>query len=71
MARKLEVYPDEVGEYRWRLIGGNGEGVIPPEGHTTPHDAERAMRQAAFLLAEALTTYAPETGRTEVPRATD
>jgi len=50
----MEVYQDEAGEWRWRVVAENGEIVIPPEGHTRKIDAERAARTAALLLVEAL-----------------
>lgn len=60
-APHLEVYPDKGGEVRWRLVAGNGEIVIPPEGHRDQTDAARAMRRAHTLLGEALAAGAIET----------
>lgn len=43
---KIEIYPDESGEYRWRLKGGNGEIQATGEGHTSRRDAIRAAKAA-------------------------
>lgn len=48
-----DIYLDEGEEYRWRLIGGNGEPLGgPQEGFTRKHDAERARRTAIKAAVE-------------------
>ncbi len=51
---KLEVYEAADGEWRARLIAGNGQIVLPPEGHRDPTDVVRAWVNAAALLNEAI-----------------
>lgn len=41
---KFEVYPDEAGEYRWRLVAGNGEIVASSEGYVSQDNAVRGIR---------------------------
>lgn len=53
-APRLEIFPDLEGDYRWRLLAGNGETVLPPEGHRDVTDAHRALTRAAELLALAI-----------------
>lgn len=43
---KVEIYEDEGGEYRWRRVAVNGEGIIPPESHPRREDAKRAAVRA-------------------------
>lgn len=52
MSAEVEFYMDEAGEYRWRVRDGNGEIVIPPEGHTREDDARRAFENACEALDE-------------------
>lgn len=41
---KFEVYQDEAGEWRWRLVAANGEKVADSgEGYTRERDARRAI----------------------------
>lgn len=40
---RYEVYEDKAGEYRFRLVGGNGEIVAVSEGYSTRADAERGV----------------------------
>lgn len=48
---KFVVYRDIVGQYRWRLIAGNGEIVATSEAYTTKynalHSADR-VKQIAY-----------------------
>lgn len=44
--RKIEVYQDSAGCYRWRAIAGNGETVATGEDHGRLSDARRAARGA-------------------------
>ena len=39
---KVVIYPDKAGEFRWRLVGGNGENQAAGEGHSTAEHAEEA-----------------------------
>ncbi len=42
------VYEDDAGEWRWRLVAGNGEIIADSaEGYTRQGDAERAVQTAA------------------------
>lgn len=47
---RIETYPSADG-WRTRVVAGNGQIVLPQEGHTRPGDAERAMRAAMRILA--------------------
>lgn len=38
------IYPNLKGEVGIRLVGRNGETVIPTEGYTSATDAKRAVR---------------------------
>ena len=41
---KFEVYEDNAGEYRWRLLAANGKIVADSgEGYTRRDDAHRAI----------------------------
>lgn len=51
---RVEIYTDHGAEVRWRLIGANGETVLPPQGHRDATDAKRALTRASALLAEVL-----------------
>jgi len=44
-AARFEVFPDNAGEWRFRLVAGNGEIVATSEGYTTPSNAQRAIRR--------------------------
>jgi len=46
IARKIEVYQDKAGCYRWRAVAGNGEPVAQGEDHGRLSDARRAARAA-------------------------
>lgn len=50
---KFQVYENEVGEWRWRLLASNGEKVLPPEAHTREADAIRAIDDAETAWADA------------------
>lgn len=39
---KVVTYPDKAGEFRWRLVGGNGEIQASGEGHSTEEHALEA-----------------------------
>jgi len=53
MAR-FEVYPT-AGEWRWRLVAGNGEVLASGEGFTRKRDAQRATRAVRFAAPLART----------------
>lgn len=52
MARVPEIYKDEAGEFRFRVLGGNGEIVATGEGYTTPNDAERGLATLRRILRD-------------------
>lgn len=58
---RFEVYQDEAGEFRWRLVAANGEIVASGEGHTRLEDAERAIETVRELAASAAVVTAPRT----------
>jgi uncharacterized protein len=49
---KFVIYRDVAGQYRWRLLAGNGEIVAASEAYTTKYNAlnsARRVKQIAFL----------------------
>jgi uncharacterized protein YegP (UPF0339 family) len=51
---RFEVYEDAAGEFRWRLVAGNGEIVADSaEGYTRWEDAERAVETVRELVPTA------------------
>ena len=50
---KFVVYQDAAGEYRWRLVAGNGEKVAASEGYTRKYSAERSARRVRELASSA------------------
>ena len=52
-AERYEVYEDEAGEWRWRLVAGNNEIVAVGESYTRRDDAVRACETAAKVAASA------------------
>lgn len=40
---KWEIFSDKAGEWRWRLVAGNGETVATSESYTRRADADRAI----------------------------
>lgn len=44
---KFVVYQDVSGQWRWRLVAGNGRVICHGESHTRKRDAERACRTVA------------------------
>lgn len=49
---KFVVYRDIAGQYRWRLVAGNGEIVAASEAYTTKYNALHSanrVKQIAFL----------------------
>jgi uncharacterized protein YegP (UPF0339 family) len=51
---RFEVYEDEAGEWRWRLIAGNGRTVATGESHESSRDAHRAVADVRAIVALAL-----------------
>lgn len=50
---RFELYKDRAGEYRWRLVGGNGEILAVSEGHTSKEAALRSIDVARRTLGGA------------------
>jgi uncharacterized protein YegP (UPF0339 family) len=48
---KVVIYPDRAGEWRWRLVGGNGEIEASGEGHSTYEHAEESVTTTAKNFA--------------------
>jgi uncharacterized protein len=51
---KFVVYRDIVGQYRWRLIAGNGEIVATSEGYTTKYSAQRSAERVKQIAYSAI-----------------
>lgn len=62
MSARFEVWQDASGEWRWRLVGANGETVAVGEGHSRERDAWRAAERVARLATEALARPEDEDG---------
>lgn len=53
-APRFEVFPDDAGGWRFRLVAGNGEIVaISSESYTRPSDARRGIRTVKQLAPAA------------------
>jgi uncharacterized protein YegP (UPF0339 family) len=52
MSPKAVAYPDRAGEWRWRLVGGNGEIQATGEGHKTQEHAREAITTVAINFAK-------------------
>ena len=50
-------YLDQEGKTRWRLLGSNGEIVLPQEQHASTSDAVRAIATARRLLNDPSLRY--------------
>jgi len=50
---KFEIYEDKAGEYRWRLVAGNGEVVAVSQAYTTKQSALEAAAKIPTWVAEA------------------
>lgn len=49
---ELQVYMDDAGEWRWRVVAENNEMVCEgAQGHRDSHDAVRAYHDAAATMA--------------------
>lgn len=47
------IYQDVAGQYRWRLVAGNGEIVAVSEAYTTKYSAERSARNVREIAGSA------------------
>lgn len=43
MAGKFEMYQDKAGEYRFRLLAGNGQNILSSEGYTSKASCENGI----------------------------
>lgn len=50
---RFEVFQDEAGEWRWRLVAANGEPLATSEGYTRKGDAIRAVGDLREAVSEA------------------
>jgi uncharacterized protein YegP (UPF0339 family) len=48
---KVVGYPDKAGEYRWRLVGGNGEIQATGEGFETEEHCQESVDRVATNFA--------------------
>lgn len=56
MEAKIEVYEDNAGEWRWRLVAANGKIVADSgEGYDTKGNALRGFERFRELAAEIVT----------------
>lgn len=51
---EYKIFQDVDGEWRWRLVAGNGEIVAQSEAYERKQDAERGASDAANVSKEAL-----------------
>ena len=51
MAAKFEINKDKAGEFRFKLVAGNGQTITASEGYTSK---ENAMRGIASVIENAL-----------------
>jgi uncharacterized protein YegP (UPF0339 family) len=47
-----EIFPDEAGEWRFRVKGRNGENIVTSEGYTRPEDAARGLVALRRILRD-------------------
>lgn len=50
---RFQIFRDEVGEYRWRLVSGNNEIVAVSEGYTSKQSAIRSAQNVKFCASSA------------------
>jgi uncharacterized protein YegP (UPF0339 family) len=43
MSARVEYFPDDAGEHRYRVVAGNNQKLATSEGYTRPEDAERGF----------------------------
>ncbi len=53
MRKPIDYFEDEAGEWRFRVVGGNGEIVAQGEGYTRKADAVRGARTTRDILLAA------------------
>ena len=51
---RFEVFEDVAGQFRWRLIAGNGEIVATSEAYTARWNASRSARRVKEIAGLAL-----------------
>jgi uncharacterized protein YegP (UPF0339 family) len=50
----IEIYKDDTGEHRWRLVARNGRILANGEGYKRPSGAEKAARTIREAMATAI-----------------
>lgn len=53
MSAHFEVFPDEAGQWRWRLRAKNGEIVATSEGYTDENSARRGIGDMRLAIVQA------------------
>jgi uncharacterized protein YegP (UPF0339 family) len=61
-----DVYRDELGDWRWRLVAGNGEIIASGEAHTIQSDAIRAALTVDRVVRETQRRLTGVEGRTRL-----
>ena len=51
---KFEVFEDNAGDFRWRLIASNGELIAQSEGYTQKHNAKSGAQAVKAAAADAV-----------------
>ena len=51
---KFQIYEDVAGQFRWRLIAGNGEKVAASEAYTERYNALRSARRVKEIAGSAI-----------------
>lgn len=54
MVPTFQIYKDVVGQFRWRLIAGNGEKVAASEAYTERFSALRSARRVQEIAGSAI-----------------
>lgn len=58
--QKIQLCKDQAGEFRTRIIAGNGEPIFPPEGYNDWADAvDNLLQIEKVLIAVDLTELEP------------
>lgn len=52
---QVNIFRDQAGYWRWRLVAGNGEIVATGEAYTRRHDAQRGFDDAKEAFTDVLT----------------
>lgn len=50
----FQIYKDVAGQFRWRLIAGNGEKVAASESYTERYSALRSARRVQEIAGSAI-----------------